>query len=587
MAWTVTLVLATILLLLPAAAYWARRRRQRFNSHFKRRGIAGPAANVWFGNALQLYVKGRSRALLEWSREFGDAFGYFDGWTPVIGVANADAAREIQTSKVNVFVPCQAGGGSGGRSDLWVEDRHDELSDEGDEAEQLKLGEDWTRHQSVVRRVLDNDTSRLVVHDAIGSVYEKMHAYLDRTIDSQCAVDLCRVTRAYSAEVFFKATLGKECGFSDDFDHPMVSEQERYSVEWCAPLRVVFDLFPSLYYLVHVTETVLSFVGILPFQLFGSAAQAEKQESNSITSAINEAIRLRRTSPNSERRDLLQLLFDTDNRALDTPQISASLTKAEGQNDPHSSESSSAEKTRNHAEAPSDSATLSPLNDDELVERTRMILEMVQATSDALISMYFCLMKHTDVQNKLRDELFAQLGDDRHEPLDQETISSLPYLDAVVKETLRLYPTELEISRKSLANVTLSNGLRIKAGDKVCVSVVAIHRDNAVFAKPDVFRPERFLAMDSNSSILQASCLAPGRYAETRIAELFLKLTISRLLLEYRLESAGPDTSDELEMAALRMTQSPGQPLLAYLERLPQEEPYRPPPVPTTTDVVT
>ena len=62
-------------------------------------------------------------------------------------------------------------------------------------------------------------------------------------------------------------------------------------------------------------------------------------------------------------------------------------------------------------------------------------------TSNALSRILHLLSLHPDVQDKLRDELKEACED--NEELTHDRLVSLPYLEAVCRETLRLYVTSL------------------------------------------------------------------------------------------------------------------------------------------------
>ena len=60
----------------------------------------------------------------------------------------------------------------------------------------------------------------------------------------------------------------------------------------------------------------------------------------------------------------------------------------------------------------------------------------MDTTSNALAMILMLLGDHPDVQKKLRDEILSTFDD--NDQFDYDKLVSLPYLDAVCRETLRL-----------------------------------------------------------------------------------------------------------------------------------------------------
>ncbi|XP_052160422.1 cytochrome P450 93A3-like [Oryza glaberrima] len=101
------------------------------------------------------------------------------------------------------------------------------------------------------------------------------------------------------------------------------------------------------------------------------------------------------------------------------------------------------------------------------------------------------LINNPPVLRKLQAELDAVVGGARL--ADESDIPSLPYLQAVAKETLRLHPTGPLVVRRSLERATVA-GYDVPAGATVFVNVWAIGRDAAWWPEPTAFRPERFVS---------------------------------------------------------------------------------------------
>ncbi|KAK9671258.1 hypothetical protein RND81_12G017400 [Saponaria officinalis] len=104
------------------------------------------------------------------------------------------------------------------------------------------------------------------------------------------------------------------------------------------------------------------------------------------------------------------------------------------------------------------------------------------------------LIRNPRVQKKAQEELDRVIGQERI--MTEEDFSSLPYLQALAKESLRLHPpTPLMLPHKAKAHVKVG-GYDIPKGSIVYVNVWALGRDPEVWRDPNEFRPERFFEED-------------------------------------------------------------------------------------------
>ncbi|CAM8955164.1 unnamed protein product [Rhodiola kirilowii] len=86
-------------------------------------------------------------------------------------------------------------------------------------------------------------------------------------------------------------------------------------------------------------------------------------------------------------------------------------------------------------------------------------------------------------------------------PIQDEEVELLPYLQAIINETLRLHPpTPLLLPRKNFEPVEL-NGYTIPKGAQVVVNAWAIGRDPGTWENPERFEPERFLGLSNVSFV--------------------------------------------------------------------------------------
>ncbi|KAL7582251.1 hypothetical protein Lser_V15G42505 [Lactuca serriola] len=99
------------------------------------------------------------------------------------------------------------------------------------------------------------------------------------------------------------------------------------------------------------------------------------------------------------------------------------------------------------------------------------------------------LINHPNIMKKAVEEIDKVVGKDRL--LQESDIPNLPYLQAIVKETLRLHPTGPMIPRQSTEDCTIA-GYHIPANTTIFVNVWALCRDPNHWENALEFRPERF-----------------------------------------------------------------------------------------------
>ena len=94
------------------------------------------------------------------------------------------------------------------------------------------------------------------------------------------------------------------------------------------------------------------------------------------------------------------------------------------------------------------------------------------------------------MQEKVWNELNQVFGDSDR-PCTLEDSNHLKYLEACIKESLRLYPSVPAIERYISEDIELG-GYKIPSGASLSVHIFALHRHEGFFPDPLAFKPERF-----------------------------------------------------------------------------------------------
>ena len=123
------------------------------------------------------------------------------------------------------------------------------------------------------------------------------------------------------------------------------------------------------------------------------------------------------------------------------------------------------------------------------------------AIAVALTNVFFNLARHTDVWSRLREEIL-ELGDDQ---LTFERLKQLTFLQYVIKETLRLFPTVGSVGRVAIRDTIIPTGggksgtspILIRKGDSVRTSFYALHRRKDFYGEnAEQFDPKRWAKLE-------------------------------------------------------------------------------------------
>ncbi|GMH13860.1 hypothetical protein Nepgr_015701 [Nepenthes gracilis] len=120
-----------------------------------------------------------------------------------------------------------------------------------------------------------------------------------------------------------------------------------------------------------------------------------------------------------------------------------------------------------------------------------VILGGTDTTTVTLTWALSLLLNNPHVLKKAKDELDTIVGKERL--VNDSDMKNLVYLQAIIKETMRLYPAgPLSAPREAISDCYIS-GYHVSAGTRLFVNVHKIHRDPQVWSDPYEFHPERFI----------------------------------------------------------------------------------------------
>jgi cytochrome P450 len=170
-----------------------------------------------------------------------------------------------------------------------------------------------------------------------------------------------------------------------------------------------------------------------------------------------------------------------------------------------------------------------PLVRDQLVT---LFLAGHETTSHAMSWTWWLLATHPEVEARLHAELAQVLGGDA-----PTADTALPYTDAVIAESLRLFPPAFALPRVATVDTEIG-GYPIAAGSQVVGFIWHCHRDPRWWGDAETFRPERFLEPTHPRDAYLPFGAGPRMCIGAGFAKLELRVLLATLAQRVRLVAA-------------------------------------------------
>lgn len=169
-------------------------------------------------------------------------------------------------------------------------------------------------------------------------------------------------------------------------------------------------------------------------------------------------------------------------------------------------------------------------------------------TANTFVYILWACLRKPEVVRRLKEELREATSNPR-EVLDYATSSKLSYLQAVINETLRLYPTIIATLPRTARESTTITGVHIPKGVTVGTQNCTLHRDPKAFPEPEEFRPERWLNIDKDSEAAMHEAWNPFSIGSRRCIGVNLaQMELSKLVASFFLRfDAMVDSSMKVE----------------------------------------
>ncbi|XP_064471828.1 cytochrome P450 3A24-like [Ornithodoros turicata] len=448
--WVVLGVTATVLLYLYAA---------RHRNYWKNQNVTQEPFALIFGPFLKLLYMPFFALDQERYQKYGKVFGAYEGGKPTLFVAEPEIIKKVLV-KDFASLPNR-------RRVTFQDSLLDNMMS-------TAPAERWRKIRPAVSPAFS--TGKLKRMTALIEDCAKItREHLQKAAEKNDNIDAKQFFGHFSLDTIARCAFGTTLDSYSDQTNLFVSKAREAFGQDLNLKIILFFMFPGLFKLLKIKPANSDV-----FQYFKSLS-------------VN--IIKQRQEKDNRNEDFLQLMMDAQEGNLAAPIENTKTRDDELYNlgDDEKTVQFSSDKT---------------VTEDEAMAQCVLFFLAGQDTTSSVISFtLYLLALHPEIQDKLREEVnecFAK--HDNRPPFD--VISKQKYLNAVISESMRIFPPSVRIERSTTEPYRI-DGTNIVAPEEcvVAIPVYAMHHDAQYFPEPEKFDPERF--SDENLSSIRPYTYLP------------------------------------------------------------------------------
>ena len=513
------MLLAVVAAFAVLVAFWVYSRKRK-QTLLQRHGFKGPKPHFIFGHSHELFSKNNIEFVSKCFQEYGPIVALYSGCEPMLYTIDEDLLKMVQIKDFHLFMD-RMRLVRGNRYPGKVSESHIISTN----------GKRWREMRGILTPTFSANKLKQMnpeISDAIEMLTSKIGKVSDK---GEKEFNIYPLFQGLTMDVIGRAAFGIRTDAQLKDTHPFIENSKKVFSGGRSIILGFAMWFPEFSFITYplrlVTATIYDVV-------LGSAHAY-------LYSACRQILQERRKG--GTRKDLLQAMIDAKmNRDDVSSTRGAALTVSSDMSAPDGPT-----PLQENGASTQTSKKYTIMNDDEIVGNAFVFLEAgYETTSTTLAYLSHILVNHQDVQDRVRDEINQLL--EKEGKIDYNSMTSLPYMEAVIYETLRMYPPVTYFVNRRAAEDYSYKGQIIPKGTSVTAAVPQIHRNPEFWEDPDKFDPERFNKENKsriNPVHWQSFGTGPRNCVGMRFALLEIKLAIAEILPSTALS---PDQTPRLEI---------------------------------------
>ena len=397
-------------------------------------------------------------------------------------------------------------------------------------------GQDWKRIRSIVSPTFSGSKLRGILNH-ITICADRLVTNLEVYALRGGAADIGKIFSAFSLEVIASTGFGVQVDSQKNLDEPLVAHGQSLF----AFRRSLIAIFLSVGIFPDIFVPLLRSLNIGFFK---------KKDMAYFSDVVGKVVEERRKNPDQTHSDLLSLLIN-----------------AEVEEDVNEHRESDTNETLGKGK-------MKQLSREEVIGQALIFFFAgFETTYKTLQFMCYEIARNRHVQRRLLDEIDETFGFSvkDEEQVNFETVQSMPYMDAVIHETLRMYPPLTQISRIPIQDTAIKGGIHLAANTGILIPIINIQRDPSNHPNPNKFDPTRFIDPDtrkfrkvgSESGVDVFNFLpfgfGPRQCVGERLAMLEMKVALIHIFRKLTLD---PTTSERVGISDIASILRPVKPIM-------------------------
>ena len=495
----------------------------RNRNYWYDRNVPNTGFKFFYGDDKGIFTREESffDSILRTYQEF-EGVPFFGGWTlfgkPFLMIRNDfDLVRSIWVKDFDHFALADSGSSVG--KSIWPATRHEKIVLNNVTS---ASGDEWKDIRSTFSPIFTSGKLRKMA-PLLHAISKNMIGYVAKLAESQTEFETKELAGKFSIDGIASCAFGVDSGsFDDEKSEFLYHGKEVFNFEnpWIIIKFIFSTITPNV---IKKTAAKMGLVNMFSYPF-------ANEHSLFLMHIVEESFKQRKESK-IKRNDLIDMMID----AVEEKQIDVE------EKDMHANDQFEEDaKIVNHENKNKISY------DDVIATALIMLSAGYETTGQTMAYILYELAINEHCQDALYDEI-RDAGGDVSE-FSYETIQAMPYLDAVIHETLRKHPIAAFLERVCTKEYKMpGHDFVIPKGGIVRLSNIGICYDPEIFPDPKKFDPERFLRENrgdrSPYSFLGFST-GPRNCLAMRFAMFEMKICIASLVSSFRFLPCDKTTND-------------------------------------------